>query len=311
MDEVSEIKNMSIVDYLSNRGFVFIRKGRYRYCKSPFSEERTPSFCVYPTNTFYDWSNSIGGDIIRLVQEMEGLEFNESIEFLKGGVFTEIKKEEYKKVDEHQEEFILDKYIERRDSHVRLIREYAFKRGITRFFHPSKFFVRNKDNGRPESKPSIGFVHVDENMNICGIKMRSITGIGNSRFSARGKQKFYILRNKDRVIDKNTVLYIVESESSANSMFEFLEFMNINSVVVSFGSWSNIPEEFPGILSGIKKRKLIIDYDGSEDLYERKISKFECLEAEDIKLKLPKGEDVNSLYVKGLIFKYKNFLIND
>lgn len=300
--EKDKAKEISIEDYLEKRGFTITSKGRLKYCLSPFSEERTPSFCIYPTNTFYDWANGIGGDIIKLVQEMEDLNFVEAIKHLDEGSFTTI---DYSKTIEEppKKRFILDNYITQEEEEVLAIKRYAANRGIVRNYVETAFFLYHE--GSFIRRPSMGFVHVDENLEVCGVKMRDLKPFNGRRFSARGVQKYYIISNSN---DSNN-LYIVESESSANSLLDFLTVIGVKSTVVSFGSWNNIPRGLPEKIEGFDRKAIIIDYDGNEDLYNDKMERFGHFNAREIKLRLPKGEDVNSLYVKGSLYKYKDLII--
>jgi hypothetical protein len=302
--ESEDVKEMSIVDYLQSRGVSFDKRGGKMFCLSPLSQEKTPSFCVYlNTNSFYDFGSGVGGDIIRLVMEMEGLGFEESLEFLHGGGFDKI--DTTRLPAEKKKDFKLERYICTGEKQVRDISKYAFNRGITRNFVHAKFFIRN--NGGYLMKPAMGYVHVDLDLKECGIKMRDINPSKGTRFSARGSQMYYIISNTLN-IDDSTLLYIVESESSANSLLEYLSIMKIEAVVISFGSWNNIPSRLPDKYESMQNRKIIIDYDGSEEKYQSKIVKFDHFNGEEVKLKLPKGEDINSLYVKGNLFKYKHII---
>jgi len=59
------------------------KSGKNWMCRSPFRNERTPSFCVSPDKQFwYDFGNSEGGDVISFVEKMENLSFQESVQFL-------------------------------------------------------------------------------------------------------------------------------------------------------------------------------------------------------------------------------------
>lgn len=299
-EDVRKAKEISIEDFLISNGYLLDRKGGRLYCQSPFSYDRTPSFCVYPTNTFYDWANGFGGDIIKLVMELDGIDFSSAVIALISGdreVFKPSIAELYQEKDVD-----LSKFFKVRKDEESDIINYAFSRSIFRNYKPSVFIV--KDDNEFIRRPSVGYVHVDENMEECGIKMRDINPYKDRRFSARGSQKFYILKNTDYYWDGR--LYIVESESSANSLFEYLCIIKEPCVVVSFGSWNNIPKSLPDSINRHEKRSIIIDYDGNEELYRERIERFDHLNAKEIKLELPKGEDINSLFKSGKIHKYKN-----
>lgn len=292
------IKNLSISEYLESRGFELEERGNKKYCLSPFSYERTPSFCVYEsTNTFYDWSSGIGGDIILLVSEMEGLEFQDAITFLSGEDFTIVDRS----TEEVEFEFDLSKYTSVSPIEKRLIKRYAFNRAITQNYIDSVFYVEK--DGKVIRRPSMGFVHIDESMNPCGIKMRDINPINSQRFSARGRQKFYYIKNHNSFEDN---LFVIESESSANSFLDIMSILNIRTTVLSFGSWNNIPRELPEFVKNIDRKRLIIDYDGSEEDYVARLEKIKHLDLENVEIKLEKGTDMNSMLVNGMVSRFLN-----
>lgn len=294
-----EIKSISISEYLEKRGFKLETRGRLKYCMSPFSYERTPSFCVYEnTNTFYDWSSGIGGDIIKLVSEMEGLSFVESLSFLSGEEFEPIERVSDDYVPEEYT-FDINKYVKVKRNESKLIRRYAFNRSITDNYTESVFYIKRGEELL--RRPSMGFIHIDENMEICGIKMRDISPINGQRFSARGKQKFYYIKNHNN-IENN--LFVVESESSANSFLDILTILDVRATVVSFGSWNNVPKELPEFLAKSDRKKLIIDYDGNEEDYRLRLEKINHLDLENVEIKVNKGIDMNSMLVNGMVSKF-------
>lgn len=55
------------------------------FTRSPFREERTPSFCIYKnSNSYYDYGSSEGGDVINLVEKLHGYDFLNAVKFLIG-----------------------------------------------------------------------------------------------------------------------------------------------------------------------------------------------------------------------------------
>ena len=73
---------MNITDVVSD--YVALKKsGSYYKGLSPFTQEKTPSFFVYPDKGFYYcFSTSQGGDIFKFIQVKENLSFREAVEFL-------------------------------------------------------------------------------------------------------------------------------------------------------------------------------------------------------------------------------------
>lgn len=82
-DAVEEIKErLSILDVVA--GYVELQKsGRQYKGKSPFTNERTPSFFVSPDRgMYYCFSSHQGGDMFTFVQAMEGVDFKGALKIL-------------------------------------------------------------------------------------------------------------------------------------------------------------------------------------------------------------------------------------
>lgn len=292
-------KNVDINEYLAKRGIHEDKPaigGKTKY-SSPFASDSDPSFTVYNnTNSFFCFSTGIGGDIIDLVMALDGVNFPTAIKYLTEGKYdTFEKKPEVKKTTE----FYLDDHISTNPRVIREVHMYARSRCIYDGYECCK--IRKFLNDEWVVIPALGFVHVDENLKPCGVKLRSTTGLGDSRFKAGGRQKFYVLENLIEDSFAPIVLYVVESESSANSLWQHAKENKINCVVISFGSVSTIPKGLPYKYRDIKRRHIIIDYDGSEALFNKRIKKYEILNGRFIKLRLAKGEDLNSMYANGSI----------
>jgi len=159
---------------------------------------------------------------------------------------------------------------------------------------PGVFFTYDDATGNWKRNPAMMFIHKDESMRITGAKFRKITNDG-SRFSARGKLGFYILETECSESFYKKTVFLVESETSANSLWEFLKRKNRPAIVISTGGVSLVPDELPKAYKDLPK-KLIIDYDGNETLYNDRLKLYSHLGAKPIKLILPKGEDINSLF---------------
>lgn len=77
MATVEDIKSIPIKDYLQQKGIyptkIYSGYGLY---KSPFRNEKTPSFKVdYNTNLWHDFGSGEGGSIIDLVMKMHKCSF--------------------------------------------------------------------------------------------------------------------------------------------------------------------------------------------------------------------------------------------
>lgn len=78
------IRQLSISDYLRNEGFNPIKEYHsYAMYKSPFREEKAPSFKVdYKANLWYDFGSGEGGSIIDLVMRLKKYSYSETLEYL-------------------------------------------------------------------------------------------------------------------------------------------------------------------------------------------------------------------------------------
>jgi DNA primase len=89
MDAVSEVKGRLSVEDVVSEYVKLKRAGKNFKGLSPFTNEKTPSFVVSPEKQiWHDFSSGQGGDIFTFVQEVEGLDFKDSLELLarKAGV---------------------------------------------------------------------------------------------------------------------------------------------------------------------------------------------------------------------------------
>jgi DNA primase len=68
------------------KNFLKIEKeenGRF-WAKSPWSEDKTPSLCCYEDQSrgYYDFSTGEGGDVIRLVEKLNNVDFKEAVRII-------------------------------------------------------------------------------------------------------------------------------------------------------------------------------------------------------------------------------------
>lgn len=105
---VEQIKQrLSIIDVVSS--YVKLTKaGKSFKGKSPFTNERTPSFFVSPDrNAYYCFSTSKGGDIFTFIQEMEGVDFRGALKILAERAGVELTPVDPKTVGERDKLFAL------------------------------------------------------------------------------------------------------------------------------------------------------------------------------------------------------------
>ena len=328
-----DILQISIKDYLESIGIPTRKEGSRYFASSPFSRDSNWSFVIYPTNTYFDFSTGHGGNIINLVSRLNGISLSDAANQLRNGVKHEKYKPNYKKIKEElfkEVEFKLEKYINHNEEECEKIHAYAKNRGITEGYFCGVFFTRFVESDPKMDRPilsgskwirvpALGFLHVDKNLKPCGAKFRKIiTGMPmdqSPRFSARGKSNLFIaisLTDLDKHLSTTSpVLFVVEGEINALSLQAYLINCMQPAVVVSQGgvSASLTLEDLPTQLQGLKK-KVIIDYDGNEELYQQRLQLYSGLDAQPIKLILPKGEDINSLYCKNEMWKIEHMLLN-
>ena len=75
--KIQDLKQYPITDYLQSLGLEPVKSvGKELVYYSPKTNEKTPSFFVNPSkNVFFDYSSNENGDVIRLVQYLQGLDF--------------------------------------------------------------------------------------------------------------------------------------------------------------------------------------------------------------------------------------------
>lgn len=88
--ELSEIiEQIDIVEYISQYAELEERNGEY-WCLSLFKDEDTPSFSIRrETNTFYDFSSGIGGNVFTFVKYYHRCSSTEAVEILKKYIGTD------------------------------------------------------------------------------------------------------------------------------------------------------------------------------------------------------------------------------
>lgn len=100
---VEQIKDrLSIVDVVG--GYVTLAKaGKHFKGKSPFTNEKTPSFFVSPErNMYYCFSSGKGGDVFTFIEEMEGVDFKGALKLLAERAGVELRPEDPKTRSERE-----------------------------------------------------------------------------------------------------------------------------------------------------------------------------------------------------------------
>ncbi len=82
---LEELKDRTDLVALVGRYAQVKKTGKNYSCKSPFRNEKTPSFSISPDRgLWYDFGASEGGDALRFLEKIESLSFSEAVEMLAG-----------------------------------------------------------------------------------------------------------------------------------------------------------------------------------------------------------------------------------
>lgn len=128
-------ERLSILDVVEP--YVELKKaGRHFKGKSPFTNEKTPSFFVSPDRgMYYCFSTSKGGDIFTFIEEMEGVDFKGALKILAERAGVELVAEDPKKRSEREQLYAI---LEQATAFFEVCREehphvtaYLEDRGVT------------------------------------------------------------------------------------------------------------------------------------------------------------------------------------
>jgi hypothetical protein len=309
--KVDDVKKVSIAHFLESIGHKLEQRGNHHMTNSPLSDDTNPSFRIYPENTFYDFSTGIGGSIIDLFINLYGVNIAEAIELL-GGQAELPKVEPKKKLTKVAErKFDIEMYLSKNRFEIKEVMHYAMERGLMFVeCNAGNYFVY--DGKDWSANLSLMFYHRDEYGNICGAKFRNVREQDKGdqkcegRWSSRGKLYYYVLEHITNVFVEPVIL-LTESETSSNSLYAYLRSIGrTNFVILCFGGVTTSNKSLPIKYSWCRNRYVLIDYDGDEKSYNKRIKGLEHFKAKDIKLELPKGEDINSLWVDGKLGDYES-----
>lgn len=132
---VEQIKaRLSIVDVVGSY-VELTRAGKNYKAKSPFTNEKTPSFYVSPDRgMYYCFSSQRGGDMFTFVQEMEGVDFKGALKILAERAHVELVPEDPKKRDERETQYALleeaTQYFFKEREDKPEVRAYIADRGV-------------------------------------------------------------------------------------------------------------------------------------------------------------------------------------
>lgn len=133
---VEQIKErLSIIDVIGSY-VELTRAGKNYKAKSPFTNEKTPSFYVSPDRgMYYCFSSQKGGDMFTFIQEMEGVDFKGALKILADRAHVELVPEDPKKRDEREVQYALleeaAQYFFTERENKPEVRAYIADRGVT------------------------------------------------------------------------------------------------------------------------------------------------------------------------------------
>lgn len=293
------LRDISVVDYLRAKGFTIEPRGSKFFTCSPYRRERTPSFCIHQDNAWTDFgcdgTGPKSGNIITLAKF-----FGDDLRNI--GKVTPVWKPTPVKPKKPFNNEIPSYYTDITPEERQEIVTYATGRSLHSHYLPG--VVSQKNGSTLHRFLSLVFTHQDINGVITGAKFRFIKPIDSQRFTSRGLLGYYVLSNILKDHYREPILYLVESETSANSLWEYFKQIGHNAVVVSCGGVNNIPDKLPFNYKG----KLIVDYDGSEAKFKERVRKYASFHLDPIRLILDKGQDINSLWQNNQINLIENLI---
>ena len=81
-DTTAAIKNIDLVSIVQAHGITLKKSGTRHMGLCPFHDEKTPSFFVYPNNSFYCFGCGAGGDAATFIMHLYGCSFPDALERL-------------------------------------------------------------------------------------------------------------------------------------------------------------------------------------------------------------------------------------
>ena len=194
-DSVERIKErLSIVDVVSS--YVELHQaGKNFKGKSPFTNERTPSFYVSPDRgMYYCFSSSQGGDIFTFIQKMEGVDFKEALKILAAKAGVELVAEDPKKKSER------DKLYDALEEATRFFEEYRHKseevlpyltdRGVT------AETIAKWRIGYAPGPPQYGWRELKEHLESKGFTKHELLKAGLIKGADGGKEPYDLFRDR-------------------------------------------------------------------------------------------------------------------
>lgn len=194
-DSVQKIKErLSIVDVISP--YVELHKaGKNLKGKSPFTNEKTPSFYVSPDRgMYYCFSSSQGGDMFTFVEKMEGVDFKGALKILADKAGVELVPEDPKKRNERDTQYTIleesTRFFESELPKNKEAVEYLKKRGV------KAETIAKWRIGYVPGPPKGGWQHTREHLLLRGYKDGELIRAGLIKAADAGKAPYDVFRDR-------------------------------------------------------------------------------------------------------------------
>ncbi len=188
MDIVEEIKSRLSIEEVVGPYVQMKKSGRNFKACCPFHSEKTPSFIISPDKGMaYCFGCRKGGDLFAFTQEVEGVDFTESIRILAEKAGIEYKREQHsglKKEDKDRLSNIMDTALE------------FFQQGLENY-KPGQEYLAKRDYDRNTQKRLLlgyapeGFHHLTEYLKAKGFQQQDMLSAGLVSQKEVGDNKVY------------------------------------------------------------------------------------------------------------------------
>jgi len=194
-DSVQQIKDrLSIIDVISP--YVELHKaGKSFKGRSPFTNEKTPSFYVSPDRgMYYCFSSSQGGDMFTFIEKMEGVDFKGALKILAEKAGVELVPEDPKKRSERDTLYtIMDeatKFAQSELSKDKEAEKYLTDRGV------KAETIAKWRIGYVPGPPRNGWRHMREHLKSLGYNDELLLKAGLTKPAGEGKEPYDVFRDR-------------------------------------------------------------------------------------------------------------------
>jgi len=194
-DSIRQIKErLTIVDVVAP--YVELHQaGKNLKGKSPFTNERTPSFYVSPDRgMYYCFSSNQGGDIFTFIEKMEGVEFKDALKILADKAGVELVPEDPKKKTErdrmHDALEDATKFFEAYRYKNPEVLKYLTDRGVT------AETIAKWRIGYAPGPPQHGWRELKDDLEKKGYKKDELLKVGLIKGADGGKEPYDLFRDR-------------------------------------------------------------------------------------------------------------------